>query len=309
MRRVLVLGGTGFLGAHLVGAFAATGAEVLSASRGGPLSVDLTAASPDELAAVLRDARPDVVVNAAGRAWQATEREMREANAVAVGKLVGALARLPSRPRLIQLGSVHEYGPGTVGAGTSEHEVPAPVTAYGRSKLDGSLAVLEGVRSGGLNAVVLRLANVCGPGAPRGSLLGAVTAQLAGHSGVGPVELRLAPLRARRDFVDVRDVAAAVVAAADLPYPDGAKPVVNVGRGVAVPMRDLVERLIALSGVPVRIEEIPDAGAARNDVEWQQLDISRARLLLGWRPRYGLDESLRDLLASGTTAAVTAAMA
>ncbi|MFE0042374.1 NAD-dependent epimerase/dehydratase family protein [Streptomyces albireticuli] len=302
MRRVLVLGGTGFLGAHLVDAFTATGAEVLSASRGGPLSVDLTAAGPDELASVLRGIAPDVVVNAAGRAWQASEEEMLRANAEAVETLVAALTRLPSRPRLVQLGSVHEYGPGTVGTGTSEHEVPAPVTAYGRSKLRGSRAVLDGVRAGGLNGVVLRLANVCGPGAPRGSLLGAVAARLADHSGAGPVELRLSPLRARRDFVDVRDVAAAVVAAADLPYPDGAKPVVNVGRGVAVPARDLVDRLIALSGVPVRIVETPEAGARRDDVEWQQLDISRARLLLGWRPRRGLDESLRDLLASGRTA-------
>ncbi|MCD9143662.1 NAD-dependent epimerase/dehydratase family protein [Streptomyces albireticuli] len=302
MRRVLVLGGTGFLGAHLVDAFTATGAEVLSASRGGPLSVDLTAAGPDELTSVLRGIAPDVVVNAAGRAWQASEEEMLRANAEAVETLVAALTRLPSRPRLVQLGSVHEYGPGTVGTGTSEHEVPAPVTAYGRSKLRGSRAVLDGVRAGGLNGVVLRLANVCGPGAPRGSLLGAVAARLADHSASGPVELRLSPLRARRDFVDVRDVAAAVVAAADLPYPDGAKPVVNVGRGVAVPARDLVDRLIALSGVAVRIVETPEAGARRDDVQWQQLDISRARLLLGWRPLRGLDESLRDMLASGRTA-------
>ncbi|MFF4838313.1 NAD-dependent epimerase/dehydratase family protein [Streptomyces sp. NPDC001315] len=296
-RPVLVLGATGFLGRHIAEAFAGAGDAVVRAARSGPLRVDLTTIATWELAALLHRIRPAVVVNAAGRAWQATDQEMWEANAVAVERLAGAMTDLPDAPRLIQLGSVHEYGPGTPGTGTTEDRVPAPVTAYGRSKLHGSQAVLAAAGTTGLDAVVLRLGNVYGPGTARGSLLGAVGAQLA-QAGDGPLELRLGPLTARRDFVDVRDAVDAVRAAATVAGlgPEGR--VVNIGSGTAVPTRDLVERLIDLSGVPVDIVDEGSGGPARADVEWQQLDISKARRLLGWHPRRDPDDSLRDLLAT-----------
>ncbi|MFE2558264.1 NAD-dependent epimerase/dehydratase family protein [Streptomyces sp. NPDC059352] len=295
---VLVLGGTGFLGRHIAAGFAAVGARVVPAARHGATRVDLTAADPGPLAALLRDVRPDVVVNASGRAWGAGVEEMSAANRDAVATLAAALAELPGRPRLIHLGSVHEYGPGTVGAGTGEDHEPAPVTDYGRSKLGGTRAVLDAVRTKELDAIVLRLANVCGPGTPRGSLLGSVAARLAeAHAAAGaaaePVELRLAPLRAHRDFVDVRDVVDAVLTAARTPRP--AHPVLNIGSGAARPMRRIIDRLVALSGLPVRIVE--DTGdPRRTDAEWQQLDITRARRVLCWSPARDLDTSLSDLL-------------
>ncbi|MET9535588.1 NAD(P)-dependent oxidoreductase [Streptomyces sp. NPDC006649] len=301
-RSVLVLGGTGFLGQHIGAAFTAAGDRVASAARSGPLRIDLATAAPRELAALLDRTRPDVVVNASGRAWRATGREMLEANAEAVGKLAAAVAVLPHRPRLVQLGSVHEYGPGTVGEGTREDQAPAPVTPYGRSKLLGSLAVLDAARTDDLNAIVLRLANVCGPGTPRGSLLGMIGERLAGgmrdSRDGAPAELRLAPLHARRDFVDVRDVVDAVLAAAELPAPAPADRVLNIGSGTAVPMRDLVGLMVTLSGLSIRIVEESGDGTPRTDVEWQQLDITKARRLLGWRPHRGAEESLRDLLAA-----------
>ncbi|MEU3692465.1 NAD-dependent epimerase/dehydratase family protein [Streptomyces narbonensis] len=307
---VLVLGGTGFLGRHIAAGFAATGAEVVPSARHGANRVDLTAADPGPLAALLRDVRPDVVVNASGRAWAAGAQEMAAANCDAVATLAAALAELPAPPRLIHLGSVHEYGPGTVGAGTREDHEPAPVTDYGRSKLGGTRAVLDAVRTEGLDAIVLRLANVCGPGTHRGSLLGAVGARLAealaaagpAADPADPLELRLAPLRAHRDFVDVRDVVDAVLAAAGAPRQ--AHPVINIGSGAARPMRRIIDRLVALSGLPVRIVE--DAGdPLRTDAEWQQLDITRARRVLNWSPARDLDTSLSDLLGAARTELTT----
>ncbi|MEU3750663.1 MULTISPECIES: NAD-dependent epimerase/dehydratase family protein [Streptomyces] len=304
---VLVLGGTGFLGRHITAGFAAAGAQVVPSARHGAHRVDLTAADPGPLAALLRDVRPGVVVNASGRAWGAGAEEMAAANCDAVVTLAAALAELPAPPRLVHLGSVHEYGPGTVGAGTREDHEPAPVTDYGRSKLGGTRAVLDAVRTEGLDAIVLRLANVCGPGTHRGSLLGAVgarlaEAQVAAGPTADPVELRLAPLRAHRDFVDVRDVVDAVLTAAGAPRQD--HPVINIGSGAARPMRRIVDRLVALSGLQVRIVE--DAGdPRRTDAEWQQLDITRARRVLKWSPARDLDTSLSDLLGAARTELTT----
>ncbi|MEQ8148045.1 NAD(P)-dependent oxidoreductase [Streptomyces sp. OP7] len=315
---VVVLGSGGFLGGGLGAAFASRGARVHLFSRGGPPPVtgppvnrtttatrlDLLTADPKELRTALAAARPDVVVNAAGRAWRADEAEMAAGNATLVERVVTALAALPGPPvRLVQLGSVHEYGAGDPAGATGEDHRPEPVTPYGRTKLLGTRAVLRGAREGSVEGVVLRLANVIGAGVPEGSLFGRVAAHLgeaaaARARGEHIAGLRLPPLRAARDLVDAGDVADAVVAVATAPSAAVNGQVINVGRGEAVAMRALIDRMIALSGLDVPVTEAAEAPAARTDVARQCLDISRARRLLGWRPSRGLDDSLRDLLAS-----------
>ncbi|WP_089107645.1 NAD-dependent epimerase/dehydratase family protein [Streptomyces hyaluromycini] len=304
-RRIVVLGATGFLGRHIAQACAAEGHWVLGVSRATPhvaaghrAALDLAATTTARLGEFLLAHRPDVVVNAVGTVWQADEQRMRELNDVFVHRLVTALAELPSPARLVHLGSVHEYGPTPAGVPLTETQDPSPAGTYGWTKLRGTRRV-QAAAGDGLDAVTLRVANACGPGAPPQSLLGKVAAELAGQAGLtgGTGELRLAPLRARRDFVDVRDVAEAALAAAFAAPDVVAGRTINIGRGQAVPVRDLVDRLVALSGLPVRLVEAESPDGTRSGAEWQQTDITLARLLLGWRPRRTLDASLRDLLA------------
>ncbi|MEV5986233.1 NAD-dependent epimerase/dehydratase [Streptomyces sp. NPDC052051] len=310
--RVVVLGGTGYLGRRIGAAFAADGAHVHLVSRSPAedrpadprfVLMDLLAVDPHELDRFFASVRPDVVVNAVGRAWRADEAEMTASNAELVVRITESLTRSPRPPRLIQLGSVHEYGAGTPGTGTSEDHEPAPVTPYGRSKLLGTRAVLRAAADDGLDGVVLRLANVIGAGGPAGSIFGRVAVHLgqaarARSSGEQPDELRLPPLRAHRDIVDVHDVVDAVRAAAGAPGAEVSGRVVNIGRGEAVPIHALIDRMIELSGVDLPVVEAVAAPSPRTDVEWQQLDVSRASRLLGWQPRRTLDTSLRDLLTA-----------
>ncbi|MGW0702194.1 NAD-dependent epimerase/dehydratase family protein [Streptomyces sp. NPDC002867] len=309
---VVVLGGTGFLGRHVCEAFAALGARVHPVSGTGahdpakdrtPIRLDLLTAEPKDIARLLVSTSADVVVNAAGRAWRADEQQMAAGNTHVVERLVTALAR-PSCPpvRLVQLGSVHEYGAGAPDAATGEDHEPAPVTAYGRTKLLSTRAVLRATSEHGVDGVVLRLANVIGAGAPEGSLFGRVAAHLgeaarAVARGEKAAALRLPPLRTARDLVDAGDAAAAVVAGATAPAPAVTGALINVGSGQAVPMRGLIHRLVTLSGLDVPVAIDPEGPSARTDVAWQRLDIARAERLLGWRPRRHLDDSLRDLLA------------
>ncbi|MGW8575912.1 NAD-dependent epimerase/dehydratase family protein [Streptomyces niveus] len=318
--RVVVLGGTGYLGRRIGEAFAADGALVHLVSRnpandgpandvaakdGGPgpwsVRMDLLTARPRELTEFFGSVRPDVVVNAAGRVWRADEAEMTEGNADLVARVTESLAELPRGPRLIQLGTVHEYGAGTPGAGTSEDQEPAPVTPYGRTKLLGTRIVQRAAAEHGLDGVVLRLANVIGAGAPAGSLFGMVAAHLgeaarAESLGEKPDELRLPPLRAHRDVLDAHDAVDAVRAAATAPGADLRGQVVNIGRGEAVPVHTLIHRMVELSGVDLPVVETAADQPVRTDAEWLQLDVSRALRLLGWQPRRTLDASLRDLL-------------
>lgn len=311
-RAVVVLGGSGFLGRRVGAAFAAHGARVHLVSRSGGgdgahgsrVRLDLLAAAPEEVAGLLDATGAEVVVNAAGRVWRADEEEMAAGNAELPERLVAVLAGRPGPPvRLVQLGSVHEYGAGAPDAPTGEDHPPAPVNAYGRTKLLGTGAVLRAASGQGVDGVVLRLANVIGPGAPQGSLVGRVAAHLGAAAlavarGDKPAELRIPPLRAARDLVDVGDAVRAVLAAAAAPGAAVTGRVINVGCGRAVPMGELVHRMVALSGLDVPVVEDAEGPPSRTDVAWQRLDIARAERLLGWRPRRHLDDCLRDLLAS-----------
>jgi nucleoside-diphosphate-sugar epimerase len=300
--RAVVLGGNGFLGRHIHHAFESVGAQVVSVSRSDATHTDLTKGSGlRSFARLLARIRPHTVVNAAGRAWLADDRQMAEGNAELVDRLISVLAAQDHGPRLIHLGSVHEYGPGHAGTSTAEDHPAVPTTPYGRTKLLGTRSVLRAVEAGEADGVVLRVANVSGPGTPQGSLLGQVADRLAEAAraqsrGEAPEALRFRTLAVRRDFVDARDVADAVLAASVAPLRSVNGEIMNIGRGEAVRMRHLVDRMVALSGLSVEVVEDESGRSLRENAQWQRLDVSKARRLLGWNPHRDLDRSLRDLL-------------
>jgi nucleoside-diphosphate-sugar epimerase len=299
--RVLVVGGGGFLGRHVCTAFASAGHTVLIAAPrnarspwGRTIRVDILDVAPAELTGVLLDERIGVVVNAAGGVWGIGEQEMRLRNVVLVDRLVSALSLLPWRCRLVQLGSVHEYGAVRPGESVDERAPTRPLTPYGHTKLLGSESVLTATQAGRVNGVVLRASNVIGAGISPLSLLGQVVDQLIVTAGTPDAIVSLPPLRGVRDFVDARDFADAVTAAAAAPVTGQA---INVGSGRAVGVRRLVTQLIEVSSVRARVLE-RDRGAAMGAsarggaVDWQQVDIRAAKRLLGWEPRRELIDSL-----------------
>lgn len=296
--RLLVIGSSSFLGGHLRRAASAAGHTVATAGRSGDWSVrlDLVADPAGQVGPLIAAAVPDVVVNCAG-ATAGSADVLAAANITAVHTLVTALlspvltdggARRP--PRLVHIGSAAEYGGSEAGAAVTEDAAPRPAGLYGVTKLGGTRLV-ELARAAGLDAVALRVFNVLGAGAPTDTLPGAAAAQLRqlGNGGT----LKLGPLDAVRDFVDARDVADAVLAAATaaaLPHA-----VVNVGSGSGTQARALVRQLLAVAGLDVTVHE-DAAGSARSAWrDWQQADISRAASDLGWRPRRSLAASVRDL--------------
>ncbi|MFJ9445117.1 NAD-dependent epimerase/dehydratase family protein [Kitasatospora sp. NPDC101235] len=299
----LVLGGTGFVGRHVCSALAGDGYRTLAVGRrpteaatppdtGYRVLTEPTAAA---LGALLDTEQPDLVVNAAGTVWQPDPDRMVRNNTELVTALVTAAAARPAPPRLVQLGSVHEYGPTPTGKPIAEDHPEAPETPYGRTKLQGTRAVLA---ARDVPAVVLRISNVLGPGAPVGSLPGLVAAGLA-QARLGGEEaiLELSPLIARRDFVDARDVGAAVLCAAGAAEAVGR--VVNIGSGESTGVRELVAELVRISGVPARVVERGEQEETRSrSMNWQQLDVSLAARLLGWRPRTTVTASLTGLWKS-----------
>ncbi|MFF8833411.1 NAD-dependent epimerase/dehydratase family protein [Streptomyces sp. NPDC015131] len=292
--RVLVLGSSGYLGAHVTTALRATpGARVLTGGRapGADLVVDLASARTGPLAEALAALAPDAVVNCAG-AVGGDAVTLAEVNARGPAVLCAALRDAAPGARLVHLGSAAEYGPGRPGEPVAEDAPTRPVAPYGASKLAGTVAVT----SSGLDAVVLRVGNPVGPGAPEAGLPGGLAARLR-RAGTGSGEvIRLGDLSAYRDFVDVRDVARAAVLAAT--RAGSVPPVLNVGGGRAVRVRELVRALVAAAGFTGRVEEAGGGSDRSAAVSWQCSDITAAGAALGWAPRFGTEESVAALWAS-----------
>jgi NDP-hexose 4-ketoreductase len=294
--RVLVIGASGFLGTHVRDRAGAAGMDVITAGRSqlpdsrSHVLLDLAAGEPAALARLLSGVAPDAVVNCAG-ATAGDVGTLAAVNVTGTAALVRAL-RMTGRPiRLVHLGSAAEYQPSEPGTTVAETAPSRPPSAYGATKLAATRLVELG-RAAGLDAVVLRVFNPVGPGAPDTILPGRVATELHRALSTG-TEAVFGSLDAVRDFVDARDVADAALAAVTVPVLGA--PVINVGSGVGAPARTLVQELVAISGYLGPVRETAHGSPHSAALSWQQADIRRAARELGWRPRHDLRTSLADL--------------
>lgn len=300
--RVLVLGGSGFMGHHVTAALAERSIERLVVTRrrepNFDTAIDLAVAPQANIDEMVRRYRPTAVINCSG-AVRGSAEEMMRGNVTVVSNLLAALTAHAPEARLVQLGSAAEYGAPETAAPMSERTPARPSSPYGYSKLAATELVLR-AKSQGLSATVLRIFNVSGPQSPTSTMLGNLIARLQESD-----TITLDSVDGWRDYVDVRDVADAAVNAAISPaQPPG---VVNIGRGEAVRTGDWVEQLLEISGTGARLEVRQDPElehkASAGQVAWQCADISLARQSLDWAPSVALADSLRDTwLAAVATA-------
>jgi nucleoside-diphosphate-sugar epimerase len=153
-----------------------------------------------------------------------------------------------------------------------------------------------------VDAVVLRVFNPIGSGMTPSSLPGRAAAALSEALAAGERRIALGSLEDHRDFVDVGDVAEAVVAAAAAPGPIGPR-ILNVGSGHATRARDLVAQLAAVARFDGEIAEDQTSSPRSSAVPWQQADISLIASTLGWLPRRTLAQSIEDVWRDAETTA------
>lgn len=300
--RVMVFGAGGFLGARICALLAERGIEhrAMTRSTGAPHQrFDLAEGHCYALDALIALYKPTVIVNAAA-ATHGDVLALTRGNVVAVEALLSAMHTAASSARFVQLGSAAEYGGAEPGTSQDEQTSPRPGAAYGITKLAGSELVLR-ARRNGADAVVVRPFNLSGPGSPASTLIGRVVRELgAAAAGARDSVIHTGSLEAWRDYVDVRDAAEAVVAVATAD--ENLPPVLNVGSGRATLARDVVRRLVELSGTGAEVVEgtahAGHAGSPADAVRWQQADTTLIEKHLGWSCQIPLDQSLTDTWAA-----------
>lgn len=288
----MVTGGSGFLGGFVLRALRDRGERVVAFGRrpppGWPRDSFLTGHLDDRgtIADAVARIRPDLVIHAAGKTPPAPAHELYLANTRATRYLLEALEASGHPCRVVLAGSAAELGR------VPEERLPVgedhPCSAsdpYGLSKWAATRLGL--MAEPPLDVMIARIFNPIGPGLPRSQAFGRFAAILADPSR-DPSPMKVGGLDARRDFLDVRDVASALIALAIAGRP---RTVYHVGMGTSRTIGEGLRELVRLSG---RRVEIQADGPARGPLD-SRAAIGRIREDTGWAPRFPWETSLRDL--------------
>ncbi|MEV0241172.1 NAD-dependent epimerase/dehydratase family protein [Streptomyces sp. NPDC050674] len=328
--RVLVTGGAGFIGSHVVAALRERGHEAIvfdvreepAADVRDPAAVGRALAGVDAVChQAARVGLGDGVLDAADYVAH---------NDLGTAVLLAAMARAGVR-RLVLAGSMVIYGEGryvcardgvvrpgpravadldagrfepacpvcgqALAAGLVGEDAPAdPRNVYATTKLAQEHLAAAWARCTGGSAVSLRYHNVYGPGMPRDTPYAGVASFFRSALARGEAPRVFEDGRQRRDFVHVRDVAAANAVALEAPAAPGALTAYNTGSGDPHTVGEMARALAAAYGGP---EPVVTGEYRLGDVRHITADSSRLRDEYGWKPKTPFEEGMREFARAG----------
>ncbi|MEO0312791.1 MAG: hypothetical protein RL140_21 [Actinomycetota bacterium] len=311
---ILVTGGAGYIGSHVVRLLQQRGEKVVVVDDLSEGIVDRIGETPRvkidlaqgtairELQELIREHEVTAVIHLAARKKVGESVEKPdwyfEQNVGGMKNLLEAM-RTTGVNKLVFSSSAATYGVPTVSHAAEDIECK-PINPYGQTKLDGEILCREASESWGLREVSLRYFNVAGTGWPElvdtqvANLVPIIFKQLA--DGKSPVvfgnDWPTPDGTCVRDYVHVLDLAEAHLKALD--YLENATrefDVFNVGTGVGSSVLEVINEVAAVTGksiTPVIADRRP------GDPAYLCADVSRIEKVLGWKAQRGLHEIIKS---------------
>lgn len=305
-RDILITGGSGFIGRHLVTRLLKQkcnlyllqrpGSQLPSVVEDAVTRVNCDDWSKDGISAVLPNKNFATILHLASYGVNPKHRELRSISNINI-VLPATLVELAHDwgANIVMLGSCSEYGSVEQGKKIDENSPLETGKLYGSSKAAGTLyacAVAEHLK---VHMKVLRLFNVYGPGEAQHRLLPTLIRHLKNNERT--------PLSAGsqvRDFVYVKDIVDAIICAAELPqdiatvnYAD----IWNICSGQPYTVRQFAEIVAKQLDKHISLLGFSDLGMRPDEIPWVVGNPDKIYQAAGWRAQYSLSAGITDILS------------
>lgn len=306
---VLVTGGAGFIGSNLVEALVAKGHDVVVLDNFFMGCMENLSAVKNKIEIIKGDIRDfdlvkkvtkdmDIVFNhAAASSSPLFEKDLRDATSVNVDGFINILnaCRLNNVKKLIYASTSSIYG--NLKPPLKEDMKTEPVNFYSTTKLLNEQYAILFSRYYGLETIGFRYLSIYGPHEKSKGMYANLASQFLWAMQSGGQPVIYGDGAQTREFTYIMDVVNANILAMNLKKKLGGD-VFNVGIGTCVSLNELVAVINEILGKSIKPKYVKNP--MKNYIYTQLSDITKIRKIVGYEPKYSLEEGLKDLISRGS---------
>ncbi len=303
MKKVLIIGGAGFVGGYLSEILLENGYEVHSTCLENEKIKNtecvphiLNILDKDKISELLNEVKPEIIYHLSAQSsvalsWKNPQLTV-DVNIKGTLNVLDCLRDSGLNSRILLIGSGEEYGYVKV-CPVSEKEPPNPSNIYAVTKTCQSMIGKIYAGAYKMDIIMIRAFNHIGAGQLPQFVVSDFCKQVADiEKGLKAPEMCVGNLDAKRDFTDVRDVVRAYML---LGEKGKSGELYNVGSGNAIAIKKILDMIISLSEKDIKITLDPKR-LRPSDIPIIEADISKIKADTGWKPEIPIEETIKNTL-------------